>query len=267
MKNNRGITPPKDDNYLNTFTDLFKGSKEQFQTRLLDGCANVDFSRPLSWDLCYGSFYQNRKHFLDSTPSPTDLDGGALELSSYLASFGMYQNAVLHTLNRRLFSAILKILFEAARNAHIDPYTSKGILSIHQLRVLIEAVKDSYQTFLCTSGYPKSSHPSVTLISKILMGVMGVLPAFDICFKSAIQVFNTKVPENCRLSNKLDDATLTSLLNVAQDTNVLSYIKTQFDGVNEVSDKDENEHVTQQLVPYPPMRLLDLIFWAYGLKK
>ena len=39
----------------------------------------------------------------------------------------MYRNAVLQTLNRRLFSAILKKLFEAARNAHIDPYTSKGV--------------------------------------------------------------------------------------------------------------------------------------------
>ena len=40
----------------------------------------------------------------------------------------MYRNAVLQTLNRRLFSAILKKLFEAARNAHIDPYTSKEAL-------------------------------------------------------------------------------------------------------------------------------------------
>ena len=60
----------------------------------------------------------------------------------------MYRNAVLRTLNRRLFSAILKTLFEAARNAHIDPYASKGILSVQQLQVLIDAVKDSYQTFL-----------------------------------------------------------------------------------------------------------------------
>jgi len=178
----------------------------------------------------------------------------------------MYRNAVLRTLNRSLFSAILKTLFEAARNAHIDPYASKGILSVQQLQVLIDAVKDSYQTFLCASGYPKPSHSTTTLISKVLMGVMGVLPAFDICFKAAIPIFNTKAPENCRLSDKLDDATLTSLLNVAQDTNVLSYIKTQFDGVIEVSKKDENGHITKQLVQYPPMRLLDLFFWAYGLK-
>ena len=94
----------------------------------------------------------------------------------------MYRNAVLRTLNRRLFSAILKTLFEAARNANIDPYASKGILSVQQLQVLIDAVKDSYQTFLCASGYPKPSHSTTTLISKVLMGVMGVLPAFDICF-------------------------------------------------------------------------------------
>ncbi len=93
------------------------------------------------------------------------------------------------------FSAILKTLFEAARNAHIDPYASKGILSVQQLQVLIDAVKDSYQTFLCASGYPKPSHSTTTLISKVLMGVMGVLPAFDICFKAAIPIFNTKAPE------------------------------------------------------------------------
>ena len=245
--------------------DLLRLDDAEFKQRLFAGC-RPEVSRPLSWDLCYGHFYQNRKYFIDSTPSQTDLDAGALELSSYLASFGMYRNAVLQTLNRRLFSAILKKLFEAARNAHIDPYTSKGVFSVHQLRVLIEVVKDSYQTFLIDSDYPKPSSPSVTLISKVLMGVMGVLPAFDTCFRAAIPVFNTKAPESCRLSDKLNDATLTSLLNVAQDINVLNYIKTKFNGVVEVSEKDENGHITKQLVPYPSMRLLDLYFWVYGLK-
>lgn len=245
--------------------DLLRLDDAEFKQRLFAGCRPED-SRPLSWDLCYGFFHQNHQQFLDGIPSSTSLELGALQLSSYLASFGMYRNAVLRTLNRRLFSAILKTLFEAARNANIDPYASKGILSVQQLQVLIDAVKDSYQTFLCASGYPKPSHSTTTLISKVLMGVMGVLPAFDICFKAAIPIFNTKAPENCRLSDKLDDATLTSLLNVAQDTNVLSYIKTQFDGVIEVSKKDENGHITKQLVQYPPMRLLDLFFWAYDLK-
>lgn len=179
----------------------------------------------------------------------------------------MYRNAVLRTLNRRLFSAILKTLFEAARNAHIDPYASKGILSVQQLQVLIDAVKDSYQTFLCASGYPKPSHSTTTLISKVLMGVMGVLPAFDICFKAAIPIFNTKAPENCRLSDKLDDATLTSLLNVAQDTNVLSYIKTQFDGVIEVSKKRRKRAYHQTIGAISADAFIGFVFLGIWLKK
>lgn len=56
----------------------------------------------------------------------------------------MYRNAVLRTHNRRLFSAILHSLFEKARNAHINPYVSNGILSVNQLNDLILAVSEGY---------------------------------------------------------------------------------------------------------------------------
>lgn len=75
------------------------------------------------------------------------------------------------------------------------------------------------------------------------MGVMGVLPAFDTCFKSAIQAFNPQAPESCRLSDKLDTASLSALLNVVQDPNVQSYLKTRLDGVIEVSVKEQNGQI------------------------
>lgn len=99
------------------------------------------------------------------------------------------------------------------------------------------------------------------------MGVMGVLPAFDTCFKSAIQAFNPQAPESCRLSDKLDTASLSALLNVVQDPNVQSYLKTRLDGVIEVSVKEQNGQIKQIQASYPPMRLLDLYFWSYGLKE
>ena len=71
-------------------------------------------------------------------------------------------------------------------------YVSNGILSVNQLNDLILAVSEGYQAFLSHSGYPRPSPPSVTLVSKILMGVMGVLPAFDTCFKSAIQALTLR---------------------------------------------------------------------------
>ena len=245
--------------------DLLRLDDAEFKQRLFAGCRPED-SRPLSWDLCYGFFHQNHQQFLDGIPSSTSLELGALQLSSYLASFGMYRNAVLRTHNRRLFSAILHSLFEKARNAHINPYVSNGILSVNQLNDLILAVSEGYQAFLSHSGYPRPSPPSVTLVSKILMGVMGVLPAFDTCFKSAIQAFNPQAPESCRLSDKLDTASLSALLNVVQDPNVQSYLKTRLDGVIEVSVKEQNGQKKQIQASYPPMRLLDLYFWSYGLK-
>ncbi len=104
--------------------DLLRLDDAEFKQRLFAGCRPED-SRPLSWDLCYGFFHQNHQQFLMASPLQQVLSW-ALQLSSYLASFIIYRNAVLRTLNRRLFSAILKTLFEAARNAHIDPYASKG---------------------------------------------------------------------------------------------------------------------------------------------
>ena len=78
----------------------------------------------------------------------------------------MYRNAVLRTHNRRLFSAILHSLFEKARNAHINPYVSNGILSVNQLNDLILAVSEGYQAFLSHSGYPRPSRQASRLSQK-----------------------------------------------------------------------------------------------------
>ena len=246
--------------------ELLRLDDAELLFHLFAGCCPGD-SRSLSWDLCYGFFYRNREQFLYSNPSPAYLDLGALELSSYLASFGMYRNKVLRTLNRNLFSAILQTLFEKARDAPIDPYSSGGILSVGQLHILIDAVKSGYKAFLLGSKYPNPRHPSVTFISKILMGVMGVLPAFDVCFKAAMPVFNSKAPEDCRLFDKLDDTSLTALLKVIQDSNARAYLNERFDALIDISEKLVGGCVGGRKVPYPVMRLLDLFFWTYGLKR
>ena len=62
-------------------------------------------------------------------------------------------------------------------------------------------------------------------------------------------------------------ASLSALLNVVQDPNVQSYLKTRLDGVIEVSVKEQNGQIKQIQASYPPMRLLDLYFWSYGLKE
>ena len=178
----------------------------------------------------------------------------------------MYRNRALRTLNRTLFSAILQALFAKARAKRIDPYTTSGILTVQQLVELINAVNDSYSAFLLDSGYPKPGQPSDILISKILMGVMGVLPAFDTCFKTAIPTFNSLVPEVYRLSDKLNDVSLMALLKVVQDANVQNYLSARFDGLIKVGEKVGNGDCVDTVIQCPPMRLLDLLFWVYGLK-
>lgn len=157
-----------------------------------------EYGRLFSWEYCYSYFYLHQGEFLDpkTDPSDDDLDRGALELYAYLASFGMFRsNAALKELNRKIFVPVLDALFRQARQLEINPYELNGLLSKPQVESLMRAVRQGYRSALSEAQY-MSRNPTATLESKILMGVMGVLPAFDRYFATAANDFNAALANN-----------------------------------------------------------------------
>lgn len=266
MKNNRGISP-QDDNYLNTLTNLFQGSKEQFQTRLLDGCANVDFSRPLSWDFCYHHFQsQSKKYFLDTIPSET-LARGTLELSNYLASFGMFRSAEMKKVNRCFFEPIIVHIFKVAKANGIHSFNAFKDINLQQLRSLIAGVEKAYLDAFDSVGI-HDRRPTDTMTSKILMGMFGVLPALDERYVYAVRKLHKQIRKQQKLANRhqlkeslpttlRDGRKLEFLLKISRDPR----LKTFLHNLVLPSIKDSYSNTIDS---YPVMRLLDLFLWVVG---
>ena len=262
MASNIGIHPSSAEIYLSALTTLFKGSKEQFQARLIDDCCNVSLSRPLSWDFCYYHFQsQSEKYFLDDIP-PETLDRGALELSSYLASFGMFRSAEMKKVNRCFFEPIIAHLFKVAKANGIHSFNAFKDINLQQLRALISGVDKAYTDAFETVGI-HDQRPTDTMTSKILMGMFGVLPALDDRYKGAVrQLHNQQFAKQHQLKECLpttlrDDRKLEFLLKISRDTRLTTFL-------HGLVLPALDHPMPKVRVDYPVIRLLDLYLWVSG---
>lgn len=259
--------PPGDDSYLVALTTLFTGSKDQFQTRLLGGCPNVGLSRPLSWDFCYRHFKsKSEDYFSDSIPSET-LDRGALELSNYLASFGMFRSAEMKSVNRVFFEPIIEHLFKVAKDNGIHSFQDFKSINQRQLRALIAGLDKAYCAAFAAAGI-QNRHPSDTMTSKILMGMLGVLPAMDDNYVAAVRKLHKQIRDNqnlptrkqfsdCLPTTLRDDGKLEFLLKISRNPRLETFLQDLV--------RPALQYSTPKVdADYPVMRLLDLYLWVSG---
>jgi hypothetical protein len=122
-------------------------------------------SRWASFDYCYNYFYKNKGQVLVN-----ELEKSCLVLGFYLASWGMFrgnsnlsQNSV--ALYKPLISYISK-LDNSYWEIDVDSYNEKNIKKIIE-------VYDEIKKLII----PENTH--LTVVTKILLGVFGMVPAFD----------------------------------------------------------------------------------------
>ncbi|PHR43330.1 MAG: hypothetical protein COA32_16520 [Fluviicola sp.] len=181
--------------------------------------------RYLSWEHCYNAFGNNN----------LDDDTLALHLGFYLASWGMYRGST-HLLQRdyQFHIPIVKKIKEfkelrCERNAEI---TEKYIPRILELKEQI------------IKGY-KGFNPSETLITKIILGTLGSVPALDRYFIVGAR----KEP------NKIHGYTLNKKLMVR----LTDFIIDHKEAIEEVQVKLEGRNIY-----YPYMKIVDMYFWQLG---
>ncbi len=181
------------------------------------------FPRFNSWEHCYKAF--GEKH---------DNDYLALHLSFYLASWGMYRGS------SKLLQKDYKIHVEAV--GIINNYKDlRNVIISTNLDNIIQ-LKDELV------GYYANNRVSATdtLISKILMGTLGCLPAFDRFFKDGVVANNLKF-------KSLKKSSLEYLFSFIEDNiNQLESLQKQ---VNK-----------QQKIDYPIMKIVDMLFWNKGFE-
>ena len=179
-------------------------------------------SRYLSWEHCYNFFQDNKNKILydDSL-----LDIACLQLSFYLASWGMYRGSSnILWKDYKIHKNLITELIKNCANLWID-------ITWEQLEKAKNLIRNSYSDYDITA--------TDTLITKVLLGIFGCIPAYDNFFKVGLRLYNREHNKNIPLTFNKDS--FNELKTIAKT------IKSHKDFKN-----------------YPPMRLIDAYFWWIG---
>lgn len=193
--------------------------------------------RYLSWRHCYNAFSANRNSSDEST-----LDYLALHLAFYLASWGMYRgSSFLLQKDYKVHTPVVRIIMEK-RYDPLMGISAEELIKDENL-TLLEEVSDRIRKAYADerpSFEGMINNATDTLVTKILLGTLGCVPAYDRYYVQAVRRYKISVGEYCRESVKA----------------VANYYLTY---------KDRFETVREELsacgTQYPAMKLMDMCMW------
>ena len=209
-----------------------------------DDARATENGRSRSWEHCYRVFRDAR-----TDPSP-DYDYLSLHLAFYLASWGMYRGSsfllqkdykVLSPIVKKVLKPEYDCLFGVACADLREPEVQD---SLEKLRKFIakqfRPIRDE------VAGREVASPVSPVLITKILMGTLGCVPAYDRFFEEGARHLGLE-------KKSYNEVSLLELADIYEEHN---------DRLEEA----RRGMRTEDLV-YPQMKILDMGFWQIGFEK
>ena len=222
---------------MNTVDLILESSVKFYDTLKKD-----ENGRYRSWEHCYSNFINARDN------KNAELDYLSLQLAFYLASWGMYRGSSF--LLQKDYKIHIPVVKELLKEEY-DPLAGIDCVELkreknQRLLEKINAFLDEYYSNI--RGEVKNikvrNQLSSTLITKILMGTLGCVPAYDRYFMSGIK--KQKVASgnyNMKSIGQLVDfyeKNIVELENIRKDMKVNG-------------------------MAYPQMKILDMAFWQIGL--
>ena len=191
--------------------------------------------RYLSWEHCHKVFKQRKEN-----PGSVDNDMLCLHLAWFLASWGMLHNSFLLLKDYKVHASVVELLFNDEWNDLWD-ISAANLAQRETARKIIKLSERITQAY-AESGCDRT--PTETLLTKILLGTIGCVPAYDTYFKKAIA--STGVSRRHFSENSL----------VALGTFYMEH--------NEQFEKLRS-YCSQAGFEYPVAKILDMCFFEYGL--
>lgn len=191
-----------------------------------------------SWEHCFSYFSQKK---LDEAVA-------CLHLSFYLASWGMYRGSSFllwkdYLVHREVVKRILSL--KHLRNIDFSKSCEKEIDEIIKLSSWI---RNWYQhNIRYVNGTAKKIHVTDTLVTKILLGTLGCIPAYDRYFIDGLR------------AKGLSYSTL-SKANFKSVVEFYNLNRADFDSVQRSIKRTSG-------IYYPTMKLVDMYFWQIGFDK
>src|SRR5262245_41156096 len=187
-----------------------------------------------SWEHCY-------RFFREVTPQglAAQREHAALQLAFYLASWGMYRGSSF--LLQRAYSVHLGVVdcLAASRFAPLWEREFGGdAVDLDLVPLILDAATE------ITKAYSQFGEPTEILVTKILLGTFGCLPACDQYFVAGFRNAGLGYSYlNAKFVTKLLDFSLANLTEFRREQAVIS---------------DHNG------AHYPLMKLVDMYFWQLG---
>lgn len=204
--------------------------------------ANDKNGRYISWEHCFSHFTKYRGKLLDEET----LDILCLHLSFYLASWGMYRgSSFLIQKDYRVHKDVAIELFKDTYSA-LWSASCKILMEYKNLVLIFQLAKKIEDIYIDKrSNIDNRSSVSDILITKILMGTLGCVPAYDRFFIEGIRQYKVA-------SGTFNSESIRSLADF--------YLKN--------NDKFENIRleISSHGLEYPPMKIIDMSFWEIGIE-
>lgn len=193
-----------------------------------------------SWEHCYGYFRRARPGGLAK-----DRDHAALQLAFYLASWGMYRGSSFllqhaYTVHCGVIDLMARARFDKLWDADFGASETDDQFLPH-VRELVVALKQAYKPFALNPGFEQ---PTDTLITKVILGTFGCLPACDRYF---IDGFKSEGFKYACLNDKFVGR-------------VLKFCREHLRELR----KEQAAIEQSGGIRYPLMKLVDMYFWQIG---
>ncbi len=219
---------------------------------LVIGTANTFFDflqkdpngRYRSWEHCYKCFHDARSN------TEADHDYLSLQLAFYLASWGMYRGSSFllqkdYKIHIPVVKELLKPQYDCLAGIECTELRKKDV----QKRLSeLESFMDRYYGKCRKSVKDADVNKNIsgTLITKILMGTLGCVPAYDRYFIDGIK------------SQKVSSGNY----NLKSILRLVDFYESNAD----IFERARKRFKVYGL-PYPQMKLLDMGFWQIGLER
>lgn len=221
---------------MDTLDHIIDASK-RFYNELKD-----DFNaRYRSWEHCYWNFYHARRN------RNADVDYLSLQLAFYLASWGMYRGSSFllqkdYKIHIPIVEEILKKKYNSLCGIRCVEFK---VESNQKLLIELNEFISIYYGEVRRSVKPENikNEISATLITKILMGTLGCVPAYDRYFIAGIK--------NCKVT--IGTYSIKSVMQLAD------FYEKYAESLDLIRDKMKVYDLT-----YPQMKILDMGFWQLG---
>lgn len=202
-----------------------------------------EHGRYLSWIHCFNVFKENR-----FSANMQTYDYLALHLAFYLASWGMYRgSSFLLQKDYKIHVPVVKMLLE--RKYHcLYAITPDELIKEKNLDLLMELshrIKSYYENET-PSFTSRKNNATDTLITKILMGTLGFVPAYDRYYRNAVKKYHVS----------------TGYFNSNSIKQLCQFYIKYFDEFETCRKEISTIHIE-----YPPMKLMDMCFWQIGLNE